>query len=122
TDWRRRWPIRPEPAQTVADPPRTGADGGRSADISPACRVGSSTTVCASTATVVDPPPVSPPVDGHPGGAAATVDPTGQTVADKPTRHAVPMSADRPPSGTRGGRSTTVCGKRWQIDHRQGRS
>jgi hypothetical protein len=33
----------------------------------------------------------SPPVDGHCGGAAATVDPIGQMVAAAPPRRAVQM-------------------------------
>src|SRR5689334_2420834 len=38
---------------TVVDPPRIAPDGGRSADISPACRVGGSTVVWAFRWTVV---------------------------------------------------------------------
>jgi hypothetical protein len=48
----RRWPIRLRTCQTVADPPPNVPDGGRSADSSPACRVGGSTTVTATALTM----------------------------------------------------------------------
>src|SRR6185437_14869502 len=66
---------------------------------------------------------------GANGGGAATVDAAGQTMAAPPPRHAGEMSADRPPSGTDRGRSTTVRHNRGRsttvrhrprrIDHRQ---
>src|SRR6185437_9464060 len=117
--------MRPGRFLTVVDAPRPVPDGGRSA--SERARRWS---ICLRTCqTVVDPPTFGrrvatadrPPsanrrrrwsiyAIGFVGfsGGAATVYPLGQTVAALPPRHAGGMSADRPLSGTFGGRSTTV--------------
>ena len=55
--------------------------------------------------------PAARPARGPPAAqprAVATVDAGPTTVLDPPTRHAGAVSADRPPSGAAGGRSSTV--------------
>src|SRR5215470_3674985 len=115
----RRWSIRPGVRRddgrsasgfvvTVVDPPRIARDGGRSADISSACRGGAAATVWLIAQTVVDPPACTTAGDGPPRTGSTTVYAHAQTVVDAPSRHADAMSAERPPSGPVRGGSTTV--------------
>jgi len=111
------------PAQTVVDPPRPGPDGGRSADISPACRVGASTTVWVSRRRR----PIRHRVEGGRGAVAVAHRPPSPRPTirwplyhrDTPRRrrqidHRLRQSgADRPPSQkTRANRYTIIPGER----------
>jgi len=89
----------------VVDLPGPLPDGGRSADLSPACRDGASTAVWVFTSTVVDLPRMVGVLRWHSG-----------------------HRRDRPPDGGRCavatrrgnvGRSATVRRGRRQIDHRR---
>jgi hypothetical protein len=103
---------------TLVDLPRIGADGGRCADISPACRVGGSTTVCGAGSTVATRVERPGSVRYWGRGASATVSVQPKTMVDPPTGHAGEMSADRPPSAPIRGGSATVYINPGRIGHR----
>jgi len=102
----RRWSIRTPSPQTVVDLPRTPPDGGRSADVSSASRVGGSTTLWVITWTVVDLGTICPHrrwLNGH----RLAGQPNGGRCATTTRRRNV-------------GRSATVWWSPGQIDHRLG--
>ena len=109
-------PIAPSGLKTAVDVPRTAPDGGRSADISPAWRVGGSTTVWESVWTVVDVRRAASDggrsADISPAwrvGGSTTVWESAWTVVDLPSSREPPTVAERPPS--------TRSARRWPLHH-----
>jgi len=118
----------PSLCQTVVDPPPLVPDGGRSADISPACRSGGAATVYRPASTVAATPArtaIALLTDGYidhrprrrqdRGRSADTTRrrSVGRTATVWPKRgqnghRLTQAAADRPPSRRAGGRTATV--------------
>src|SRR6185437_1385404 len=90
---------------TVVDPPLKGPDGGRSADIRSASRVGGSTTVWVFTSTLVDLPRLGGSLRWLSGHGPRRRPDGGRSTTSTRRRNV--------------GRSTIVCGWQVQVDHRR---